>query len=981
MSPLPKDKVPLDFTQGVDTKSDDKLGSKPTVLENGVFGVKKSITRRPGYDLVDSLTGFGLGADGLLTALGRGFVAQDKAATYSISTANNVAKNVGRSNRWIVTKRRVVRRSTVQMNADHASVSGLVMYAWQDSDGTTTSLKYAVYEESSGVYLLPETTLTTTGWAPRVVAFTDRLAVIYGDGANLKMTYVTVSAPTTSTTATMQTNYINTTAGLLDAAVTTSGTTVVVGYSATADIRTFIANSAGTVTVAAVTVADTVDSCLRVGVFSGGNILLLWGSIATSDIRKIVYTSGLVVSSANAQYSATPATYLAILQDAANQFTIFQANNSGSAVTRVGVVSSTGSITTAVAAFLQYAVPACDPFLLNSRLIIPILTKYTNYQPTIVLVERQADGSKKVIGGLVRSAADSLLVASGGRGPRLPSVRTKTTTTGTWPILLLGEKGKLEFRSTQDVTRVGVSEFMLEADVVGFDVERNRLAPAEYGGNLYFPGAQLMQFDGVASYEYGFNLFPEFVSNPGMTGATGLSDGTYQYTLTYEFVDAQGQLQRSAPCVPVSLTVTGAPKSAAMTIRTLPFTDKTVNIVVWRTLVNGSTFYRVNPVTSPILNSTSAATASVSYTDSSTDATIATQEILNTAELEPVIPPASVFVFVHQRRLVTVQAENRRRLSISDELMDGYGPTFNEATEYDCGASEHGDVVGGGSIDDKMILFRQRGIEFVAGDGPDRSGLQNTWTAPQFITSDTGCTSAASIVQTPDGIMFKGERGIYLLNRGLQLVWIGEAVESLTGRIADAVLVPKKTQVRFSCPEAADARVLVYDYAAQQWSIFTGLQFDSMVVLGDTFYALTRAGLLWSEGDTTAGDYTTPFSLKVVTPWMKPTGIRGVQRVYRAMLLGQIEGFSTVTIDVGFDYSAEYELTMSVDTSSVAAVDEALSIRTAKLAKQQCEAIRFRITCNGTNNGVASLGASLSNLTLEVGGKRGARKLPAAQTI
>lgn len=977
--PLAKQLVPMDFTQGTDTKTDEKLGIKPTFMANAVFSEKKTATRRPGHVLVQDEAALGLGSDAILASLRAGLVLQDKSKTYAASPTFGALKNVGRSNRFHVTKRRVVRRTTLQMNADHASVSGLVMYAWQDSDGTTTSLKYSIYEEATGAYLLPETTLTTTGWAPKVVAFSDRLAVIYGDGANLKMTYVTVAAPTAATTVTMQTNYINTTAGLLDAAVT-SGSAVAVVYTATADIRTFIANSAGSVTVAAVTIADTVDSSLRIGVFSGGNILVLWGSTGSADTRKLVYSSALAVVSAAAQFHVSVTTYIALIQDAANQFTIFIANNSGAAVLRNAIVNSSGTITTAMATFLQYAVPASDPFVLSGRLIIPILTKFTNEQPTIILVERQSDGTKKVLGALLRSTADGLFLPAGGRGERLASVRTRTTTTGTWPILLLGEKGKLEFRSTQDVTRVGISEFMLEPDLAGFDVERNRLAPVEYGRSLYFPGPQLMQFDGVASYEFGFNLYPEFTTPPAQIAGSGIANGTYQYAVTYEFVDAQGQLHRSAPCVPASVTISGGPDDVAMSIRTLPFTDKQVNIVVWRTLDGGTVFHRVNPVTSPILNSLTA--AAVNYTDSSSDSTISAQEILyTTAELESVAPPASSYAHVHQRRLLLVQAENRNRLSVSDELTDGYGPTFNEATEIDCGP-ECGDVIATGSLDEKILLLRRTGLQFISGEGPNRAGLQNTFTAPQFITSDTGCVSAASVVQTPDGVMFKGERGMYLMDRSLRLVWLGQDVESLTGRIACSVLLPKKSQVRFSCPDGTFPAVLVYDYAAQQWSTFTDLAFDGMTVVDGTLYALTRSGAVWSESASAPGDVSTPFFCSIITPWIKTAGVQGFQRVWRAFLLGSILGESTITLNVGYDY--EHTLVDEIEflSTAVGSLDGGvLQVRT-HLVRQKCTAVRFLISCDGTTAlGAASLGAAFTNMTLECGVKRGGRKLPASKTV
>jgi hypothetical protein len=983
MSPLPKTLVPLDFTQGVDTKSDDKLGAKPATLENGIFGEKKSLTRRPGHSLVADISA-SIGTDSLLCSREGQILVRDRTKLRG-RASNGSILDYGNAYQFVASKRPLLRGNIARSCTGQAAVSGVVGVTWNEFPGSICY--FTTLDDSTGLPFIPAHVSLGTIYTPTVVAASDRVCCIYSDGTNVKMTYALVATPTTTSTVTLRTD-AGTSGGYnyCDAVTLPSGNIAVAYSSSAGGIRLVTVNTSGTLQAGPVSIAETlVDSAgFHVQAFSGGNIAVIWCANIAGPFRYAVYTSALGAVSAAANLTMTGLTaatgFVTSVADSSNSLYVFaNAYVGASRVVFSGVVASTGTISTAFAVFVRAVFISAAPFIHNSRVFLPTTQTAANgglsyyEQPTIQVLERLSTGAVRVAAVLLRSLSAISAANSPGGFNKPAQVRTRTRTDGTWPVLILPEKGRPALNSF-DTTVQGFAEFELREDVAGFDVERTRLAPVEYGHSLYFPGSTLRQFDGAAIYEAGFLQFPGPISM-AQSGAAGLANGTYLYCVVWEWVDAQGQLHRSAPSIPVSFTVTGGPRNVTVTIPSIYATEKNLTAVVYRTVASGTTFYRVNGAGDL---SNNPAAASFTYVDTSTDATISAREILyTTAELENTCPPASVFAHTHQRRMFLVCAEDRFRIAYTDEQEEGFGPTFNEAYEIDCGP-EYGGIVGLGSIDDKLILLRQTGLQFIAGSGPDRQGLQNTFTSPQFITSDTGCVSAASIVQTPDGLMFKGERGLYLLNRGLQLTWVGEEVESLTGRVACATLVAKRTQVRFSCPE--NSRVVTFDYANGQWSIFTGLQFDGMAVVDSVLYVLTRAEALWSENAAAAGDNSTAFSMVVVTPWVKASGTRGVQRVYRALLLGEIEGFSTVTLEIGYDFSDQYESAVSVDTSLLGAVDEALLAR-RHLDKQKCEAIRFRITCNGANSGVASLGAALSNLTLEVGGKRGARKLPPAQTI
>ena len=105
-------------------------------------------------------------------------------------------------------------------------------------------------------------------------------------------------------------------------------------------------------------------------------------------------------------------------------------------------------------------------------------------------------------------------------------------------------------------------------------------------------------------------------------------------------------------------------------------------------------------------------------------------------------------------------------------------------------------------MDEKLVIFEDDRIFYLTGSGPNATGQQNNFSDPQLVTSDVGCSNTRSIVQTPKGLMFMSNKGIYLLDRGLSTHYIGapvEAYNSLT--ITSAILIQDENQVRFTASD------------------------------------------------------------------------------------------------------------------------------------------------------------------------------------
>ena len=102
-------------------------------------------------------------------------------------------------------------------------------------------------------------------------------------------------------------------------------------------------------------------------------------------------------------------------------------------------------------------------------------------------------------------------------------------------------------------------------------------------------------------------------------------------------------------------------------------------------------------------------------------------------------------------------------------------------------------------MDEKLVIFKESAIFYLSGDGPNNLGQQDTFIKPELVSSDIGCININSVVLTPDGLMFKSKKGIYLLSRSMQLAYIGANVEAFNDlKVSSAIVVPEENQVRFT---------------------------------------------------------------------------------------------------------------------------------------------------------------------------------------
>lgn len=532
----------------------------------------------------------------------------------------------------------------------------------------------------------------------------------------------------------------------------------------------------------------------------------------------------------------------------------------------------------------------------------------------------------------------------------------------------------------------------------------NQYFSEEFIENLVLQSGILQSYDGAQLVEYGFNKFPEYFQAGVATGSTAstLANGTYSYAAVYEWTDSAGVRHQSAPTFSNSVTVTSGPKPVALVLETLPAsmtlkTNPNVIISLYRTEAGGVIFYRITSISAPTYNDS--ATYQMTYLDSQPDSSIIGNEVLYTTggELENIAPPSPKLIAVNKTRCFIVPSEYPQEIWYSKESIDnseqpGFNPGFVKTFDL-----KGKDILGLTVVDDKIIAFKENKIFFFSGDGPNNLGQQDTFTEPDLITSDVGCSEPASITNTAEGCYFKSSKGFYLLTRDLNLEYVGRDVESFNGEaVTSGTLVSDTNQVRFTLESG---KALVYDYFQKQWVVFTNqAASDALIYKNSYVFAKTDTVKLLQETDNFYKDENLNVGLKIETGWIKLNSLQGFQRVRKGIVVGTFKSDHKLKISIAYDYQDYYtdELIWSADdlfdvtlygSEALYGDDDVFGTNDDEttyqvrfhMPRQKCESVKFKFEDVVIGDSGASM--DISHLMLEVAIKDGVYKLNADKTV
>lgn len=447
-----------------------------------------------------------------------------------------------------------------------------------------------------------------------------------------------------------------------------------------------------------------------------------------------------------------------------------------------------------------------------------------------------------------------------------------------------------------------------------FSINTSGQHSSEIAGALHLTGGQMWEYDGVFPVELGFQVFPENVAFDTATTGGHLSSQIYNYVFTYEWTDGAGNLQRSAPSIPLVVDLSAAGTSTNLNTLYIPNLRLTykrlpnpVRIVGYRWSVAQPVFYQFTSIVNPPISNT--ASDFIAITDASADSSILGNVVLYTTGgvIENIAPPASTASVLFKNRLFLIDAEDQNLLWFSKQVIENtpveMSDLFTIYVAPTTGAQQStGPMRALSAMDDKLIIFKKDAAYYLTGTGPDNTGAQNDFSDVIYITGSVGCANPNSTVVTPNGVMFQSDKGIWLLGRDLSTVYIGAPVQKYNNNtVMSASVIPGTNQVRFVLNNSI---TLVYDYFVGKWSTFSNVLAISACLYQSKATYLNSLGKVFQETPGKYLDGSTPVLMSFTTGWINAAGIRGYERFYDALLLGTYVTPFKLQVLYGFDYNS-----------------------------------------------------------------------------
>lgn len=530
--------------------------------------------------------------------------------------------------------------------------------------------------------------------------------------------------------------------------------------------------------------------------------------------------------------------------------------------------------------------------------------------------------------------------------------------------------------------------------------------PVEFGDLLHLSGGVPSSFDGQCVSEMGFLYGPD-ANSITLTAAGsggGLGAGTYQYRVCYEWTDNRGQVYRSQPSVAKSVT-TVANDKVTLTIPNLWLTTKQdkdlstqlVQIIVYRTVVNGdgSLFYRQTPYAVPSTNLNDPSVQFSTIVDTTGDGSIsgstATLLYTNGGTLEAECPSSLACLIKHQRRLAGI-GDDGRTVWLSNEYVDREAPRWND--EWQMQFDEP--LTALASLDDKLIAFSERNIWFVTGEGPTDTGASNDWTAPQYIQTETGCIDPRSVFNTSEGVMFQGRRGYYLLDRALNVTFVGALIEDTVNANPLAIESLGRVSGETSCfaalmpsPGSSTGVRMHWDTFYRAWAedqLVDGAT-TSRAVAGlanwdGTIVWATPAGQVYQQTSSAWTDGGTWYDSSFITGFIGASGPMGFQRVRRIQVNVDSHTNYDFKLSLAFDGSSAYAQSYQWPAAEVALQGgrALMHVGSQNGATPRCESIRIKCEIlTPTNPGsypiTTGQAATLTGIGMDIVPKPGQKRL------
>ena len=295
----------------------------------------------------------------------------------------------------------------------------------------------------------------------------------------------------------------------------------------------------------------------------------------------------------------------------------------------------------------------------------------------------------------------------------------------------------------------------------------------------------------------------------------------------------------------------------------------------------------------------------------------------STGELDNAAPLCAYLLMSHDDRIFYVSGSEPTRVYFSKRPTDDTAPGFNEALYIQL-PTVGGAITGLSVLDNKLVVFQKDLVYMVSGEGPDNTGRNGQYSIPRLVASDVGCNEQRSIVTYPGGVLFKSDKGIYQLNRGESVSYIGAVVDAYNDQsVTGSELLADESRVIFLTEDSVsvgshDPNTLVFDYQANAWTVFSNHAGIASIVVDETYYYMRADGEVYQADNSYTDGASTAINYTLETAWLRPSGIQRLWKLYSMQLIGTFQGDSDIKVTVYVNYQPTSLYNFTFNTSNAA---------------------------------------------------------------
>lgn len=446
------------------------------------------------------------------------------------------------------------------------------------------------------------------------------------------------------------------------------------------------------------------------------------------------------------------------------------------------------------------------------------------------------------------------------------------------------------------------------------------------GGLLYVSGAPVQLYDGHSIGEVGFTEVPKIKSIAQTTSGSLTLLGTYEYIMVWEYTLPDGTFYESPPSPPTLVTLTGANRTATITVcgphsARVALGDSAygaeVSGVLYRSVWNATNLSRSsyhNEAQRFTCPSTLADYGDdIVVNDTRSDVAVDTRGELyveggpvehNAPEMGAYISSSSARVSVAgQARQFEFQESKEQEL---DEAVN-----FSGLSSFITRAPNP--LNGVLSLDGVRVLFTRTDIYTVSGEGP-QNDASGALPQPVKLDSPGGLRDWRSLLNGPEGVWFQlDQTKLYRMPHGsLSPEWMGIDVQNtltLFPVVTGACRCRLDDALYFSCQDTdagTAARIIVRSLRTGIWLEDTPVTqasrgIEAMCSFGD-LAAYVSGGVVYQQHPTSFADNV---STVIVTQWktnpLYVFEIGGNGLIHELQMTGEFRSAGDLVLRVSYD--------------------------------------------------------------------------------